>query len=490
MRRRSTILSLPGLVILVLLLTGLGLTLWRQGGLAFSPGNLSANNRLEVQLGGFSSHAEFERQCALCHQPITRFQAELCMVCHTSVEDQIVMESGLHGTMLNVQQCADCHSDHQGRDFDLRLGHLDQFNHSTLAFSLIWHQVDYSMEPLVCLDCHVSDDDFSASTESCAVCHAGYDSSFMTAHLQDFGTNCIDCHDGRDSMTGFNHADSEFPLFDTHLEISCVACHTQGQFEDLPGECVNCHAEPELHQGTFALDCSTCHDSQSWKPALLDGQPFDHSTQVGFNLNKHVQDYSGVPIRCDSCHPNSVKEFTPQTCIDCHAADDRDFIDQHQVQLGSNCLGCHNGVDRMHNFDHAEFFPLDGKHIQIDCQACHGEHIYKGTAQECIDCHLEPEIHAGFFGLKCDYCHNTSSWYPAQLSSHQFPIDHGDQGEVECEVCHVSTYSQYSCYGCHEHQQEEIIEEHQEEGISNEELGACVQCHADGLEHQFDEGDD
>ena len=48
MRRRSTILSLLGLVILVLLLTGLGLTIWRQGGLTFSPGNLSANNRLET----------------------------------------------------------------------------------------------------------------------------------------------------------------------------------------------------------------------------------------------------------------------------------------------------------------------------------------------------------------------------------------------------------------------------------------------------------
>ena len=256
MRRRSTILSLPGLVILVLLLTGLGLTLWRQGGLAFSPGKLSANNRLEIQLGGFSSHAEFEMQCALCHQPITRFQAELCVVCHGSVEDQIVMENGLHGTMLNVQQCADCHSDHQGRDFDLRLGHLDQFDHSMLAFSLIWHQVDYSMEPLVCLDCHVADDEFSVSAESCAVCHAGYDFNFMTAHLQDFGTDCINCHDGRDSMTGFDHSESEFPLFDSHLEISCVGCHTQGQFEDLPSECVSCHTEPTVHQGTFTLDCT------------------------------------------------------------------------------------------------------------------------------------------------------------------------------------------------------------------------------------------
>jgi hypothetical protein len=47
-------------------------------------------------------------------------------------------------------------------------------------------------------------------------------------------------------------------------------------------------------------------------------------------------------------------------------------------------------------------------------------------------------------------------------------------------VCHESTYSQYSCYGCHEHQQAEIVEEHQEEGISGGELSACFQCHEDG----------
>jgi hypothetical protein len=483
MTRRSPILSLPGLAILVVLLTGLGLTLRWQGGLAFSPGSLSGSSRSEVQLGGFSSHAEFEAQCALCHQPITKLQAELCVVCHESVGHQIGSGSGFHGTLVNMQQCADCHSDHRGRDFDLRLGYLDHFDHSALAFSLIWHQVDYSMESIACLDCHVSDDEFSVPTQSCTTCHAGNDIKFMTAHLQDFGTDCTQCHDGQDRMTRFNHAESDFPLTNSHLEVSCVECHIQGQFESLSGDCINCHQEPYVHQGTFTLDCESCHNSQSWKPALLDGQLFDHFSQVNFSLAKHSRDYSGDIITCDSCHLNSVQEFSPQTCIDCHAADDQEFINQHQVQLGGNCLDCHDGVDRMRAFDHADFFALDGKHNQIDCQACHVDQVYKGTLEECMDCHVEPEIHAGYFGLKCEYCHSTSSWYPAQLQSHQFPIDHGDQGAVACQVCHVPTYSQYSCYGCHEHQEEEIIEEHREEGIVGEELLACFECHEDGSEH-------
>ena len=99
MRRRSTILSLPGLVIFAVLLTGLGLTIWRQGGLAFSPGALSGKDRSNTNLGGFNSHAEFDRQCAQCHLPLTRSQGELCVACHTSIGDQIANEGSLHGSL-------------------------------------------------------------------------------------------------------------------------------------------------------------------------------------------------------------------------------------------------------------------------------------------------------------------------------------------------------------------------------------------------------
>jgi hypothetical protein len=54
----------------------------------------------------------------------------------------------------------------------------------------------------------------------------------------------------------------------------------------------------------------------------------------------------------------------------------------------------------------------------------------------------------------------------------------------------VTTYSEYSCYGCHDHSAEEIEEQHQEEGISMQELAACIQCHEDGLKHQSNKDDD
>jgi hypothetical protein len=484
MRRRSTLLTLPGLAILVILIASLGLTLWRKGGLAFSPGDLSSQTLNDKQIAGFKSHAEFEGQCSLCHQPFSSIQAELCTACHVSVGEQITMEDSLHGMLDNVMRCAECHSDHQGREFDLRLGNLMDFNHSQVKFSLIWHQVDYSMASIDCLDCHITDDRFSVSTLSCSNCHAGHDSQFAATHLADFGDDCVACHDGLDSMARFDHASVGFQLVGYHLEIECVDCHLEGRFQDLPGDCISCHAEPPEHFGIFGHDCADCHNSNSWKPALFEEKPFDHNRDTRFSLVLHAQDYSGELINCASCHVDGIDEFQPASCSDCHALGDQAFITQHQAQIGGNCLECHDGADRMWDFDHQNVFKLDGRHVELDCLNCHVDQRFQNTPAECKDCHPEPEIHAGFFGDKCEYCHSTISWYPALLVNHQFPIDHGDEGQQECQVCHVATYSEYSCYECHEHPIDEIQDKHEELYLSTIQLADCTECHLDGQVHE------
>jgi hypothetical protein len=105
-----------------------------------------------------------------------------------------------------------------------------------------------------------------------------------------------------------------------------------------------------------------------------------------------------------------------------------------------------------------------------------------------VDCHAEPEIHAGFFGLHCQLCHTTSAWSPAQLRDHRFPLDHGGQGEVDCQTCHPTVYSEYTCYGCHEHEPGKTEEEHREERISLEELQQCATCHPTGQEDEAESG--
>jgi hypothetical protein len=480
MRRSSPILSLPGLMLFVVLLGGLGFTIWHKGGLAFSPGALSAKSDPEVRSGEYESHAEFESQCAFCHQPLTSTQGELCIDCHNETDDQVMTGRGLHARIEEVMRCAECHPDHRGRGFDTRMGSLEYFDHSILDFSLIWHQVDYSLTPIDCMACHVDGNDFSIAIQECVDCHADHDPDFMDTHSLDFQEGCLNCHDGMDSMVRFDHSSSDFPLVGSHLEVRCAECHKNGQFEDVARSCVHCHAEPAVHEGIFSLDCTGCHDADAWKPVLLGGRFFDHSVQPSFSIDRHKQDYTGSAITCAGCHVNSVQGLDLVRCIECHAENDQVFINEHLAQFGEFCLECHDGIDRMNAFDHADFFPLDGCHIELDCQDCHDGYIYKETSNECSACHVEPEIHVGFFGLKCEYCHVTSSWYPAQLNRHPFPINHGDQGEQECQVCHIDTYSEYTCFGCHEHQLSETTDSHQREGISSQELSMCIHCHAEG----------
>jgi hypothetical protein len=153
---------------------------------------------------------------------------------------------------------------------------------------------------------------------------------------------------------------------------------------------------------------------------------------------------------------------------------------EHIALFGPACLSCHDGVDRMRGFDHQQVFPLDGRHAEIECQACHADQIFGGTPARCSECHTEPEIHAGIFGLNCQYCHTAAAWSPAALRAHTFPLDHGDQGESDCQTCHGERYSEYTCYGCHNHQPDGIAESHAREGITEEELTRCTECHLRG----------
>src|SRR3972149_6702603 len=98
MRRRQTFFSLPALLMFVILFTGFGMSLLRWVGLAFSPGDLSEKDNPEIDLNGFTSHAEFERESNYCHQPLITNQANLCLACHVEVSSQITNGNGIHST--------------------------------------------------------------------------------------------------------------------------------------------------------------------------------------------------------------------------------------------------------------------------------------------------------------------------------------------------------------------------------------------------------
>jgi hypothetical protein len=254
-----------------------------------------------------------------------------------------------------------------------------------------------------------------------------------------------------------------------------------------------------MHAGLFTPDCASCHATAAWLPAKLDGLAFDHQ-KTAFSLAKHKTGYDGQPINCSGCHSLPLKTMNTQACIDCHnghpaknaiaekLTNPADFISVHTATYGPDCLKCHDGADRMSGFKHEQVFALDGKHAGVACEKCHAERTFQATVRACSDCHEEPKIHAGFFGLKCQLCHTSQAWMPALLTNHTFPINHGEGGEVECKVCHPGAYNQYTCYGCHEHQVDKIKSEHDEVKMpAGTTLEQCTKCHVTGQKAEENE---
>ena len=484
MKRPNPVGSLLGLSLTILLFVGLGISLWFNRGLAFSPGKVTAKSQVGVMIDGFSSHAEFEKQCKLCHDPLNTNLATKCLECHTDIKDQILSKQGVHSLIATINECASCHPEHRGRKFDPTLASFKLFDHSKTSFNLTWHQENYDATPMQCSACHKETNFLVVDNQTCLDCHAGHDQAFGQVHVQDFGQDCLGCHDGVDRMQTFDHSQTGFALDGKHTQIKCTDCHKSASVKDTPKDCKGCHAEPSMHQGLFEQTCDTCHTTVNWSPATLDGKPFSHVATAAISLVKHQSDYASQPITCNTCHPKGLQTFDMQTCIDCHSQHDVAFMTEHVGQFTAQCLVCHDGVDRLSNFQHANFFPLDGKHAALQCADCHANKVFRGTPSECSQCHPEPQIHAGVFGLKCNYCHTSSAWSPASLQEHGFPLNHGLKDmttQPQCDTCHGTNYVEYTCYNCHDHQLDEITKSHLAAGISQGDIPNCARCHPDGI---------
>ena len=488
MQRMHPILSPLGIGFTILIFLGLGISFILDGSAMFNPGKLTTQASDYQSLGGYTSHAEFENECRFCHAPFRTTQGDLCTRCHTDITKQLADQSGSHAKMKNISNCRSCHPDHRGRDFDATRAGFALFDHNLANFVLTWHQIDFNGVTLSCESCHNLENRFIVQQKTCMACHEEHDPEFMKDHQQSVGNDCLACHDGSGNLAKFDHATTQFVLDGRHAQIECVDCHADGNFVKLPTDCLSCHAEPEIHAGLYSLDCKACHTSEDWAAlAWLNGGQFDHFEQTGFSLNKHVLNYLNQPMKCADCHtsPDGLEiTFDLQFCVDCHTTEKPIFMGEHQSQFGVDCLTCHDGIDRMHNFDHDQFFTLDGGHVELACVNCHIEQVYSGTPTECAACHGEPEIHAGVFGTQCGNCHNTSAWQPAEMVVHTFPLNHGDQGMVSCETCHPTIYIEYTCYGCHEHQPNQTLNEHSDEGIAGSRLENCVACHPTGLKDE------
>jgi len=277
------------------------------------------------------------------------------------------------------------------------------------------------------------------------------------------------------------------------FEEECQRCHG-GWIGVSPSLCLECHADTDFERETGtgihgrltnSGRCTTCHTDHNGvasEMTTFDIKGFQHGSLTGFSLVHHRVDYENQPLLCSDCHTPGRYLVETVDCTACHTSDDQDFIQSHTSLFGTACLDCHDGLDSMSTFEHNEVFALDGAHKDLSCDTCHSQSLISAEIRICVDCHQEPDLHFGQFGTDCVRCHSTSAWTPAQLSQHVFPLDHGDSGKVDCLTCHEDSYTEYTCYGCHEHEQQDLLEEHLDEGIT--EFDDCVDCHPRGLEDE------
>lgn len=400
-------------------------------------------------------------QCFRCHergddQALNR----QCRSCHRAIDEQIDRRAGLHGRERLVD-CAGCHPDHAGRDFELiewSAGGRDSFDHARTGWSL-----DGSHATVACLKCHRAEyrasglDDgpegtsptFLGLSRDCVNCH-------VDPHLGALARDCSTCHglDAWKPASTFDHDDSGFPLTGRHQQVACSACHTSPQFRAVAHqECAPCHKD--AHAGRLGTKCSSCHTTASF--SAIRTERFDHALTRYPLVGRHAV------VPCSSCHAESTGGKRPPfaTCGSCHR-------DAHAGQARvrgepADCAACHDprgfspstfSVDEHRR----SVYPLEGRHREVACAKCHrkaptntapptdlgpaGVRLRPNSGR-CADCHAD--AHGGQLaqrrdGGACEACHSVLGFSPSTFSveSHSalaFALD-GAHAAAPCSACH------------------------------------------------------
>ncbi len=453
-----------------------------------------------------TGHEEIEAECEKCHVNFEQAgQKALCLDCHDKVAGDLEQKQGFHtkNNLASQSECRVCHTDHIGRDADVRGLHEDRFNHQDTDFELLGghrkvvckecHQPEtaYRDTSSLCIDCHKEDDVHKESlgkecetchvsdnwtkvefdhekTEfplkgkhqetGCTACHIGQDykqASIICAdchslddkHQGTLGNECEKCHqeEGWDKSAFSHDKDTEFPLRKAHRELKCTACHPLDRPADDVGKtCVACHKESDAHSGSYGPECQECHRETKW-----DDITFDHDLKTEFKLlGRHKE------ITCIACHQSGIKEVElKKECIACHEGDDR-----HKGKQGQQCERCHGQESWTAEtiFDHGlTDFPLIGLHEAVSCSSCHLDANYEETPQACVDCHSADDVHKGAFTDNCTGCHNPNGWGYWQFDHDQdtdYPLE-GAHAGIACGLCHKASMEEHKesrqCVDCH-----------------------------------------
>jgi len=440
-----------------------------------SPGDLSNSHS---SLNGISN-------CTQCHVLGNKITNEKCLACHTEILKRINLQKGYHSSAeVKGKQCFACHSEHNGKNFQLIRFDVTKFDHILTGYSL---SVPHAKKD--CRDCHASQyisepklknkkNTFLGVKTECLNCHADY-------HLRTLSSNCTNCH-AEDTFVPadkFNHDNAKFRLAGRHRNVECAKCHkitaSEGKkFQQFSGiqynNCTSCHKDP--HSNKFGQNCRQCHSEESF--LIIQGtNKFDHS-KTDYKLEgKHLI------VNCKACHKGKFTDpLKFDRCTNCH-------VDYHKSQFVKNgvapdCVHCHN-VNGFNQFSftteqhNTGAFPLRGAHMAIPCYECHKKQekwSFREIGINCKDCHSD--IHQTFIQPKyypngnCKICHTENHWSGVIFdhSKTGFKLTGGHQKQ-ECRVCHF---------------------EKDKEGKVNQKFSGlstdCSACHDDNHNNQFAKG--
>ncbi len=471
-----------------------------------SPGPLS---RPHQSLSGSTN-------CASCHK--FGGQAALkCLECHTEIAGRLSSHRGLHAT-YNIppgssQECARCHSEHNGEDFPLIKWDPKTFNHKETGYLLEGKHAGLS-----CNKCHTPahispQERASIKTKDLNRTFMGLSTACLTCHEDQhkgrLGANCQSCHNFQDwkqvNVGQFDHSKTRYPLTGMHSQVQCAKCHTNGadgkpQYAGIPfNQCSDCHKDP--HHGSFPQGCSTCHNTSGWKKISLQavGAHFDHS-KTKFPLEgKHTS------VDCAQCHAGGdfKKPIAFAKCTDCHK-------DAHNGQFAKRpdageCSSCHTVQGWKPSLftikEHASTaYPLQGGHARLECAQCHipkgKDTLFKIKFDRCTECHTDK--HAGQFAAApyfnaCDRCHNLEGYKPSTftLAKHKetrFALTGGHLA-TPCAECHKESadfqpkpaviyhWTNLNCASCHQDSHKGQFKERMQVVRADGTAAGCEACH-------------
>lgn len=215
-------------------------------------------------------------KCQFCHGPAkwretrfdhgkTRFALEgrhasvKCDACHVGN-----LSDKLGTTCVSCHRAADphkgqlgskCESCHKPAGWRTKTA----FDHDLSRFPLIGLHA-----AVPCDECHHSQS-YKSTPRECSTCHKD------TRHAGRLGPRCESCHNPNGwALWRFDHDKrTKFSLSGAHRGLECGACHTRvvvaGGKATAPTECIGCHANDDVHQGSFGRSCEKCHASDRFR---------------------------------------------------------------------------------------------------------------------------------------------------------------------------------------------------------------------------------